>query len=124
MENQIKVLSIYIHLGHSSWTVLTYIIFYSFIFFYFGSFCSHYFTINLSLSPILCIFFPYKKMLSLSLKFFFIFCWIFFSLYLYLRLMNICFLEFNFLKFSIKKYSLPTVGSPTRASFPYCPIIN
>ena len=48
------------------------ILFYQFIFLYFDSSYFLPFTINLPLSPLLCIFFQYKKgSLSLSLKFFF-----------------------------------------------------
>ena len=76
---------------------------------FFGSCYTHHFTMNFPLTHILCIYFPYQKKkksyLSLSLNFFSFFLdfYSLFYLYLYLRLMYICFLEFYFLKFFYKK---------------------
>ena len=128
MENQTKVLSIYIYI-YSSWTVLTLHIILPFHLplswlFLFPSFYYKFVTLSHSMHI-----FPIQKRFSLSLSlsiFFFHFLLdSFFYLCLYLRLMNICFLEFYFLKvFYKKKKSLPIGGSPTKGSFPYCPIIN
>ena len=79
--------------------------YFSHLFSFFGSSYSHHLTINLPLTHILYIYFPYKKSyFSLSLShFFFSFFVGFFFQYISLRLMNICFLEFYFLKFFYKK---------------------